>query len=295
MNNFDDIFNNTPQEQKPQEQYQRVSNEEYAQQKQAEREALYKTSDDAALRIANNGIDFQKFLDAQARLNYSAVNTLLVMEVKPEATQLGDFNYWKDRDCSIIKDEKGIAILEPNEYTKDDGSVGIGYNVKKVFDISQVDTQNLKTELQPNFDNRQILKALVHNAPMTIRGVDELPDGGGAMTDPQTGDILVLKDMAFNDAFRSVAHEMALAEVDHEKVKDPQFTAYCASYILCKKHGVDTKDYNFDSVPIMFKDMDAREVKSELSQVRSAADEISGRMARQLDSIQKAERSQEAR
>jgi len=288
MNNFDDIFNTAPQEKKPKAEQERLSNEDYAEMKKAEKEALFETSDIAAQKAVETGDNFQKYLDTQARLNYSAVNTLLVMEVKPDATRLGDADYWNDKDCLIKAGEKGIPILEPIEYEKSDGTMGVGFKVKKVFDISQVDTEKMKPEPQPNFDNRQLLRALVHKAPMNIRSVDEVPGGGGAMTDPQTGDILVLKDMAFKDAFRSVALELAYAEVDHDKVRDPEFTAYCASYILCEKYGVDTGDYDFDNVMFTLDDMEPKDIKSELSQIRNAADEISGRMARQLDEVQKA-------
>jgi len=292
MNNFDDILNTAEQEQKPKPKAEpeRLSNEEYAEMKKAEREALFETSNEVAERAVSSGENFRQYLDIQARLNYSAVNTLLVMEVKPEATQLGDADYWNEKDCFIKAGEKGIAILEPHEYTKSDGTDGVSFNVKKVFDISQVDTEKLIPEPKHSFDNRQILRALVHKAPMTIRSVDEVPNGGGAMTDPKSGDILVLKDMAFKDAFRSVAHEMALAEVNYDKASDPQFTAYCASYILCKKYDVDTSDYNFDSVTHTLSDMEPKDIKSELSQVRKAADEVSSRMAHQLDSVQKAAR-----
>lgn len=294
MNNFDDLLNNKPEGQKSE--FSRLSNEEYAEKKQAERDALYELADNASLAATKNGAAFQQYLDMQAQLNrYSATNTLLVMSVNPKASHLGDFDYWKDRDCSIIKDEKGIAILEPNEYTKNDGSVGIGYNVKKVFDISQVDTQNLKTEPQANIDNRQILRALVQKAPMAIKSVDELPNGKGAMTDPQTGDVYVLKGMEFNDTFRSLANEIAYAEVDLDKSSEPQFTAYCASYILCKKNGVDTKNYDFDDVGHIFEKMSPQEIKAELSQIRNIANDISVRMARHLDVAQKAEKSSEAR
>jgi hypothetical protein len=292
MNNFDDLLNTAPEKAQP----QRLSDEEYAQKKQAEREALFETSDNAALKVANSGEAFRNYLDVQTRLSrYSAVNALLVMEAKPNASRLGDFDYWADKKCSIKTGEKGIPILEPHEYTKNDGTAGVGYNVKKVFDISQVDTRKMKAEPPKSYDSRQLLKALIHKAPMAIRSAEEIPNGGGAMTDPQTGDLLVLKDMAFADAYRSVAHELSLAEVSHDRVIDPQFTAYCASYILCKKHGVETKDYNFDSVAGILKDMEPKDIKSELSQIRNAADEISGRMARQLGSVDKAARSQEAR
>ena len=291
MNNYDDILNNTTTEKPP-----RLSKEEVAEMKQAEREELYKISDEASLKVANNGADLQKYLDMQTRLNrYSAVNTLLIMEAKPEATRLGDFDYWSDKGGRIKTDETAIPILVRNEYQKDDNSIGYGYNVKKVFDISQIDTRKMKNEPLPSFNDRQLLKALVHKAPMNIRSVDELPNGGGAMTDPQIGDILVLKGMAFGDTYRSVANEIALAEVDYEKAIEPNFTAYCASYIICKKHGIDTSDYNFDSAAIILKDMEPKEIKSELSQIRNAADEVLGRMARQLDIIQKEAKSQDAR
>jgi hypothetical protein len=120
MDNFDDILNTAPAKQKPQP--ERLSNEEYADKKQAEREALYERSDNAAHRVAGNGADFRNYLDAQSRLSrYSSVNTLLIMEVKPEATRLGDFNYWKEKGASIKANEKGIPILVRNEYEKNDG------------------------------------------------------------------------------------------------------------------------------------------------------------------------------
>jgi hypothetical protein len=78
-----------------------------------------------------------------------------------------------------------------------------------------------------------------------------------------------------------------------DDVADPQFTAYCASYILCKKHGVDTKDYSFESAGYMFEGKDAQEVKHELSQIRDAADVVSGRMAKQLDAVMKTAKSRE--
>jgi hypothetical protein len=129
---------------------------------------------------------------------------------------------------------------------------------------------------------------------MKITGVAELPDGGGARTDPETGDIEVLKGMSFPDTFRSLAHELCYAEaMRDDDVADPQFTAYCASYVLCKKHGVDTKDYNFESVGYMFEGKDAQEVKHELSQIRDAADTVAGRMAKQFDAPNRAAKSRE--
>lgn len=81
---------------------------------------------------------FRAFLDTQARLDrYSAANALLIYNQYPQATQLKDFNDWAEEKVSINKGAKSISILEPVEYARDDGSTGISYNVKKVFDVSQ--------------------------------------------------------------------------------------------------------------------------------------------------------------
>ena len=296
MSNYDDLLSNTPAE--PKQAVPQLSKEEYAAKKQAEREGLFTLSDNTALDVAGDRDKFIQYLDTQGKFDrYSAVNVLLIMAQKPEATRVADFDTWKAKGGAPRLGQTGIGILEPHEYTKEDGSPGVGYNIKKVFDISQIDTRRMKPGTPPpTYTDRQILGALISKAPMKITGVDTLPDGGGAKTDPQTGEIQVLRDMGFTDTFRSVAHELCYAEAARsDAAADPQFTAYCASYVLCKKYGVDTKDYNFDSLGYVFNDMDAKAVKGELSQIRDAAESISGRMAKQLAPADKPPRNTEAR
>lgn len=294
MTNFDDLLNNSPAgEPAPQ-----LSKEEYAAKKQAEREDAFALADDTALDVAADGGKFQSFLDLQARLDrYSAVNTLLVFAKNPEASRLGDFDYWKRQNCSIRPGQTAISILEPHEYTKDDGSPGTGYNVKKVFDTSQADTRKLRNPPPPHYSDRQLLGALVSKAPVAITGVDELPSDLGAMYDPQAGSISVRRGMEFFDTFRGVAQELALADLTTgpDTQTAPEFSAYCASYLLCKKYGVDTRPFSFDSAPGVFDGMDAQKIKGELAQIRNVAEDISGRMARQLEAQQRAARNQDAR
>jgi hypothetical protein len=287
MNNIGDILNNAPAGAggsggSP------LSREEYAAKKKEAREALYALSDAAAMDVADDGGKFQQYLDLQGRLGYSAVNTLLILAQKPESTRLGDFSHWKDMGGSVRRDPTGISILEPQEYRKKDGTPGTGYNIKKVFDVSQVDTRKVKQTPPPSYDNRQLLLALIHKTPMKIIGAEELPGGLCAMTDLFTGEITVRKGMTFPDAFRSVAQELAYAYIrsDGMDAADPHFSAYCASYILCAQYGVDTKDFHFDEAPDYFAMMehtDPQAVKHELSLIRAAAGDVAGRMAKQLD------------
>ncbi len=293
MANFDDLLNNEPAE----EQSEQLTKEEYAAKKKNEREDAFTLSDQTALEVSGDSGRFQQYLDVQATLDrYSTVNALLILAQNPEATRLGSFDYWKSKNCSVRPGQTAISILEPHEYTKEDGSPGTGYNVKKVFDISQVDTRKLRNTPPTNYTERQILGALISKYPMKIIGVDELPDDLGAMTNLD-GDILVRKGMAFSDTFRSVAYEMAGAELatDPELSPEQEFCAYSATYLLCKKYGAETKEFNFDKVDSVFDGMDAQEVKGGLAQIRDAAEEISGRMARHLDAQQKAAKNNEAR
>jgi hypothetical protein len=294
MANFDDLLNNAPKEERA-EYSPEYSKEEYAERKKAEREALYELSDNTALEVAADGGKFRQYLDVQAWFDrYSAVNALLITAQNPEATKIGDFDHWKQKGGFVRQGQSGISILEPGkEYEREDGSVGVLYNAKKVFDISQVDTRKMKKTPAVNHDERRILKALIAKAPVRITGVDELPDGGaGARTDPDTGEIHVLKGMGFADTFRAVARELAFT-AGPDAQADPSFSAYCVSYLLCKKYGVDTKGYDFSGAEHALRDMDAQEIKSELSKIRDAAEEIGGRMARELEAASKADTRRE--
>jgi len=294
MNNYDDLLNNAPAE----PQSSQLSKEEYAGKKRAEREEVFAISDTTALEVAGDGGKFRQYLDVQGRFDrYSAVNTLLILAQKPEATRIGDFDYWKGIGGFARPRQSAISILEPHEYAKEDGSPGIGYNIKKVFDISQVDTRKVKANPPPHFTDRQLLSALISKAPVKIIGVDELPGDLGAMTDPETGGILVRKGMEFSDTFRSVAQELCYADLTTgpDSQANPHFSAYCAAYLLCKKYDVNTQGFDFSDSPRVLGNMDALEVKGELSQIRDVAGDISGRMAKQLDAVSKAARNQEAR
>lgn len=295
MANFDDLLTNASAEESGAPQ---LSKEEYAAKKKAEREETFELSDEVAQEVAADGSKFQPFLDLQARLDrYSAVNTLLVFAQNPSASRLGSFDYWKNQKCSVKPGQTAIAILEPHEYTKEDNTPGTGYNVKKVFDISQVDTRKLRNAPTPNYTERQLLSALIFKAPVKITGVDELPGDLGAMTDPETGNIFVLKGMEFADTFRSVAQELSYADLtaDSNLPADPHFSAYSASYLLCRKYGVDSQAFSFEDAPGVFDGMDAQEIKGELSGIRDTAENISGRMVRQLEAQQKAAKNNDAR
>lgn len=135
MNNYDDIFAPPPRLVR----LRRNSRSTSARGRRKSRPSVYDLADNTAQKVVADGEQFRAFLNVQARFGrYSATNALLIYAQMPTATQLRDFDGWKSSGAFIKKQQKGISILEPGkEYEREDGTIGISYDVKKVFDISQ--------------------------------------------------------------------------------------------------------------------------------------------------------------
>lgn len=285
MNTFDDLFDAAKKNNHNEKPFDK---EAWAERKQAERKAVYDLADATAESVSVYGDKYQDYLDIQTRFDrYSATNALLILAQMPQATQLKDFDGWREAGASIKKQQKGISILEPGEeYKREDGSMGTSYNVKKVFDISQT-TARAKVQPAVSMDDRLLLKALIHNPPVPMQTVDELPGGMGALYDHDQQVIFVRRGMAAEDIFRSVSKELAHAEIAMNRKEysrdSAAFAAYSASYMLCSKNGINVSGYDFSRLPDDFREADPQSVRAALSEMRDAMNSISGRMARVLE------------
>ena len=117
---------------------------EWAAQKQAQRKEAYELIDNTCAEMMISGDSFRQYLDVQGRFDrYSVANAILVSAQMPEATQLKDYNTWKQSRVYVNKDAQKVVILEPSkEYTRDDGTKGISYNAKGVYDISETSAKD---------------------------------------------------------------------------------------------------------------------------------------------------------
>ena len=214
--------------------------EEWASRKQQDREAAYAMVDDTLKKMGTNGKAFQTYLDVQSKFErYSVSNALLVAAQKPEATDLGDANFWRGRGGYIRKGESGILLMEPgNSYTRKDGSKGVNIHIKRVFDISQT---TLTPTKQPavSQDTRLLLNAMVRYAPCKVDFRDELPDGQSALYSPQEKTVFVRRGQSMEDVFRGVAQELAHAYLDtgNYSRENNIFLAQCVGNILCQRNG----------------------------------------------------------
>lgn len=267
---------------------EQLSPQEWAEKKQLEKESVYQLIDSTAEEISENPDKLKAFLDVQARMDkYSSANALLIYSQLPEATRLKDFAGWGEDNVRVKKGAKSISILEPVEYTKSDGSQGIFYNVKKMFDVSQT---NGKKQPAPtlNRDTDDIIAVMVDTSPVNVELIDEMPQPGmGAFYKNEDQTLYIQR--GFDDSVKlvqNIAQELAFAQLsiqsDSYSRRDMGFKAVCVGYMVCKKLGVETKSFAVNRVPSDWKDMDAKAVRSELSQMRSALGEIATRVSDEL-------------
>lgn len=265
-----------------------LSKEDFAEKKRAEKERVYNLIDDTALDVMSSPEKFKAYLDTQSRMDrYSAVNALLIYSQFPKATQLKDFDDWSKDNVKIVKGAKSISILEPVEYSKRDGTTGISYNVKRMFDVSQ--TNGRKTPAPSvNRDPKEFITTMFDASPVEVQSVDELPcPNTGAFYNNEKQTLFVKK--AVGDSVvvaQCVAQELAHAQLsinsDTYSRRDMGFQAVCIGYMICKKHGIDTQNFAIERIPDEYKNMNAKEIRAFLSKTRNAMSDIQSSISEQI-------------
>ena len=294
MNNYDDLF--TANGEKKESKTERPFNkEEWAAKKQQERAEAFEMLDAATEEAVANPETFRDYLLIQSRFGkYSVSNALLISYQNNEATYLADFETWKEKGVFVQKGERGITLLEPgNEFTREDGTTGFSINVKKVFDISQTNSERSYSRRTP--DERRVLKALISSSPCDIRMTNELDGNVCARYVPKDDAIYIRQGLDGEDIFRSLSQEIVIANFAKNGVarEDCVFTAYCATYMLCERNGFDTGDFDFEKVPKIFKDAEPKAIRGQLDKIRDSANELSQDMNRIMEEQQKAKRSRD--
>lgn len=266
----------------------KLSKEEYAEKKRAEKEKVYQMIDEAAAEVTSDPEKFRAFLDTQSRMDrYSAANALLIYQQYPEATQLKDFEDWSKENVKITKGAKSISILEPVEYTKKDGTTGISYNVKKVFDVSQTNGRKAPA-VSANRDPKALITTKLDVSPVQVEGIDELPyPGMAAFYNNEKQTLYVKRNVGDSVAVaQCVAQELGHAQLsinsDTYSRRDMGFQAVCIGYMLCKKYGVDTQNFAIDRIPEELSSKEPKEIRAELSKTRNAMSDIHSRISDEM-------------
>ena len=267
MENYDDLFAPQPDQRRDAP----FDKDAWAARKQQEREGVYLMIDTFAHEMSMDGSLFCDYLDVQARFDrYSVSNAILVK-----------------------RGAEAITILEPGkEYTREqDGSKGVFYDPKKMFDISQTNsTQRAAPPVAR--DGRLLLKALMNNAPCRFAISNELPEGVNVAYSSKENTIRVRQGLNAPTIFRGLAQELARAHMNKGsfQCQNPDFVAYSASYMLCKRNGVSVEGFSFDRMPEEYSQMDAQAIRGEVGTIREIAGTISADMNRLFAAQEKAQK-----
>ena len=111
MNDFDQIMananSNTTKSNKS------FDKNAWRERKQQERQAVYDLMDKTADEIKTDINKYKQYLDVQGRFDkYSVGNALVISASLPTATQLKEFDDWKEAGAFIKKGENGLFILK---------------------------------------------------------------------------------------------------------------------------------------------------------------------------------------
>ena len=258
---------------------------EWAAQKQAQRQEAYELIDNTCSEMMADGESFRQYLDVQGRFDrYSVANAVLVSAQMPEATQLKDYNAWKQSRVYVNKDAQKIVILEPSkEYTRDDGTKAVGYNAKVVYDISETSAKDRQQAQEPK-TMRELVSAMIDASPIPFVPVADLEIP--AYYDSKQQTIFIKTELTEEQLFVSMAKEVSAAVFDfkHNESRDASdFKSFCVAYMVSTRYGVDTRGFSFDRLPREFSEMDTQVFKGELGSMRDVLGEIQSDMFKSLE------------
>ena len=283
----------------PNESLPRLTTEEWKEMKKQERDATFAMINDTAQETVSDPAKLKAVLDTQSRMNrYSAANAMLIYKQKPEATQLKSFGDWGQDNVRISKGEKSLSIIEPREYTREDGSTGTAFDVKKVFDVSQTSNGKRLPAPTENRDPQKLIAIMLDTAPVNIESTEEMPfPNMGAFYNNDKQTLFVKKDLGDSvGLFQCVAQELGHAQLainsDVYSRTEAGFKAVCIGYMLCKKFGVDAKNFNIGEIPSELKGADSKGIREAMEKTRSSMSEIYNRISDELYR-QKQERSKD--
>ena len=258
----------------------------YIQKKKTQLDKAYSMIDNSIEELKTNKVFFKEYLDIQGNFDmYTPRNALLVAKQLPTATQLKEWNKWKEQKVSFKqKYPDKILILDPREpYTNKDGKKIISFTAKEVIDISQT---NLKQNTKV-YDKKLILQALLIACTVDIKAVDSLENDKVCEWNQEENAILVSRGKNEDEIIGALSKEIAEITLYEENKSIDIDKAGCIAYMVCKKYGIEIEVSGIDDLMSRFNKMDSKEIVEELSAMKDATFEINSQITQYLDSKKK--------
>lgn len=257
-----------------------IDREKFKEKKRVELEALYDAVNEETLMIAEDPEKFSAYLRIQARFNrYTVTNAILLLHQFPDAQKLKTFEGWKRDGASVKRGEKCISILEPYSYTKADGSMGKGFRIKKLFDISQTDLKQSPDPFLTGVSSKSLLRALLEASSVESEAVDTLDHGKDAVYDQKKQKIYIRRMLEPDDFFRAAAVSIAEAQLAEQGSSQDELEskAKAIAFMLCVKYGIDPGRLRVKMTGADAQ-MEIKEIKADLSEIRKTFTGIADRV-----------------
>lgn len=262
------------------------NNPNWKQEKSEERKEVFRMLDISTKEILESPMRFKNYLKLQGQFDrYSVTNVLLINKQKPSATKLKDFDGWAKEDRHIIKGMHGIKILQPEKYTMQDGREGTSYQVKKIFDVSQV--TGIEKSAFPTGRDRMVT-TLVRTLPYQVKEVESLDfDNNGAYYQEDEQCLYVVSGARNNQYFlQFLTMEIGYAEIKNQFIHmdDPManFMAKCVACEVCGRYGQNIDPFEFDDIPDDWKKLQPKDLRKRLNDIREASNRIIARTSEVL-------------
>lgn len=210
---------------------------------------------------------------------------MLLYSQNPEVKLVKSFDEWKHDRRSLRTGVHGYTYIIDTKYEKD-GEMRSGYAISKGYDITQ--TKGRPLEERPQRDIHTLLEAVLKNQNIRLQIADNLPDKIQAQYIPNQRTIYIRNGMSEITTFHAINRELACAALDQH---DGNYArnrvnaqAFCATYILGKRYGVDVSGFDLEKVAGIQEhgQKDPQELRLFLNDVRTAAYGIRGHIERNL-------------
>lgn len=256
--------------------------EAFAADKKKQREDTFALIDKTLESMMTDREAFRQYLAVQGQFDrYSLNNALLVTAQMPTAKLLKSMQDWQQLDISLRKGARTVQILDPHKYTKADGSVATGYNVKECYDISQTTAADDPSFVE-SLPARTIARALIEAAPVPVKSADEAERD--AYYDPERREIVAHKGLPEEQLISALAREAAAAVYDLKLGEDAAkgMKPVCVAYMVCVGCGIDSPRLSAIIDPGMLAAADKEEFKDILQGLRECNKELQTNMYKTL-------------
>lgn len=282
MKNFESVIA-TQMQKNQQEKPEQLSKEEFSQMMKERREGLYTLAAQQVEKTITSPASYLQYLNKQSHFHqYTPTNVMLIMAQAPNATEIRSFAKWQENKCSIRRGESGFDILEPGkEYQKDDGSMAIGYDPRRMFDVSQLKKAPTPAP-QRQYRSDELISAMVYKLPLEVNFIENNTEKPAVEYSDTDKSLIIQKGISEQELLEGFATELCFAQFAQNYSYDRQeadFPAKSAAYMLCKKYGIEMSDSSFaNGVHDFFEGYEPNEIKRDLENIKRLFKDVDERM-----------------